>query len=67
MRYHGALCTPDKNHVKKRKIILVMLELGAMLLMIADRRAYIYRGDVGSGSGIPFTDKRDLMFFIKKK
>lgn len=44
MRYHGALCTPDKNHVKKAEIILVMLELGAMLLMIADRRAYIYRG-----------------------
>ena len=30
---------------KKRKLILMQLEINAMLLLIADRRAYIYRGD----------------------
>ena len=29
----------------KRKRILILLELSAMFLLIADRRAYIFRGD----------------------
>lgn len=30
---------------KQRRLILILLELSAMLLLVADRRAYIYRGD----------------------
>ena len=30
---------------KQRRLILMLLELSAMLLLVADRRAYIYRGD----------------------
>ena len=30
---------------KRRRLILMCLELGAMFLLIADRRAYIFRGD----------------------
>ena len=33
---------------EKRKLILMEIELSAMFLMIADRRAYIYRGDVSA-------------------
>ena len=33
---------------KKRKLALVMMEISAMLLMIFDRRAYIYRGNTSS-------------------
>ena len=33
---------------KKRRRILSLLELGAMMLLIADRYAYIYRGDVSA-------------------
>ena len=30
---------------KKRKLILMQLEIDAVFLLIADRRAYIFRGD----------------------
>ena len=33
---------------KKRKLILIQLELNAMFLLIADRRAYIFRGDTST-------------------
>ena len=33
---------------KKRKLILMQLEISAMFLLIADRRAYIFRGDVST-------------------
>ena len=32
----------------KRKVSLMLLELSAMFLVISDRRAYIYRGDVST-------------------
>ena len=34
-----------KTITKERKISLMLLEISAMLLLIADREAYIYRGD----------------------
>lgn len=33
---------------KKRKVALMLVEISAMLLMIFDRRAYIYRGDTST-------------------
>jgi len=33
---------------KKRKLILMQLEINAMFLLIADRRAYIFRGDTSA-------------------
>ena len=53
-----------KTMSKKRKIILVMLELGAMLLMIADRRAYIYRGDVSTMGWWMVRISNFLVFFL---
>ena len=32
----------------KRKVALMLLEISAMLLLISDRRAYIFRGDPNS-------------------
>lgn len=33
---------------KKRKVTLFLMEIGSMILLIADRFAYIYRGDVSA-------------------
>ena len=32
----------------KRKLVLMQIEFSAMLLMMSDRRAYIYRGDTST-------------------
>ena len=37
-----------KTLSEKRKLSIILLELGAMLLLIADRKAYTFRGDVST-------------------
>lgn len=37
-----------KSLSKKRKAILMAMELGAMFLLIFDRYAYIFRGDIST-------------------
>lgn len=49
---------------KKRKIVLILLELGAMFLLISDRRAYIYRGDVSSTGWWMVRISNFLVFFL---
>lgn len=49
---------------KNRKIILVLLELGAMFLMIADRRAYIFRGDVSTMGWWMVRISNFMVFFL---
>ncbi len=49
---------------KARKRILVLLELSAMLLLIADRRAYLYRGDVSTKGWWMVRISNFLVFFL---
>ncbi len=49
---------------KKRKAALMMLELSAMLMMISDRRAYIYRGDTSSLGWWMVRLSNFLVFFL---
>lgn len=42
---HGCFAGVTKSLSKRRKVAVVLIELGAMLLLIADRKAYIFRGD----------------------
>lgn len=49
---------------QKRKKVLVMLEISAMFLLIADRRAYIYRGDVSTKGWWMVRISNFLVFFL---
>lgn len=49
---------------KKRKLILMQLEINAMLLLIADRRAYIYRGDPSALGWWMVRISNFLVFFL---
>ena len=48
----------------KRKVSLMLLELSSMLLVISDRRAYIYRGDVSSLGWWMVRISNFLVFFL---
>ena len=48
----------------KRKVALMLLEISAMLLMISDRRAYIYRGDTSSLGWWMVRISNFLVFFL---
>ena len=48
----------------KRKLILMQLEICAMFLMIADRRAYIYRGDTSALGWWMVRVSNFLVFFL---
>ena len=48
----------------KRKTILILLELSAMFLLIADRRAYIYRGEVSDLAWWMVRISNFLVFFL---
>ena len=49
---------------KKRKRILMQLEIGAMILLIADRRAYIFRGDTSALGWWMVRISNFLVFFL---
>lgn len=49
---------------QKRKSILMRLELSAMFLLIADRRAYIYRGDPSTLGWWMVRISNFLVFFL---
>ena len=49
---------------RKRKKILITLELSAMFLLIADRRAYIYRGDPSTLAWWMVRISNFLVFFL---
>lgn len=49
---------------QKRKIILMQMELSAMFLLIADRRAYIYRGDASTLGWWMVRISNFLVFFL---
>ena len=49
---------------QKRKVALMLIELSAMLLLIADRRAYIYRGDVSALGWWMVRISNFLVFFL---
>ncbi len=49
---------------KKRRLILIQQELCAMFLMIADRRAYIYRGDTSTLGWWMVRISNFLVFFL---
>lgn len=49
---------------KKRKSSLMLMELSAMFLLIADRRAYIHRGDVSSLGWVMVRLSNFLVFFL---
>ena len=49
---------------RKRKLILIQLELCAMFLLIADRRAYIYRGDTSALGWWMVRVTNFLVFFL---
>lgn len=49
---------------KKRKEALMLLELSAMFLLIADRRAYIYRGDTSALGWWMVRISNFLVFFL---
>ena len=49
---------------EKRKLALMQIELSAMLLMISDRRAYIYRGDTSSLGWWMVRISNFLVFFL---
>ena len=42
----AVLTLMTKGIGRKRKVAMLMMEIGAMILLFADRLAYIYRGDV---------------------
>ena len=48
----------------KRKMTLMPLELSAMILLIADRRAYIYRGDPSTMGWWMVRISNFLVFFM---
>ena len=48
----------------KRKLALMLLEISAMFLMIADRRAYIYRGDTSTLGWWMVRVSNFLVFFL---
>ena len=49
---------------KKRKRILMALEISAMFLLISDRRAYIFRGDVSRLGWVMVRLSNFLVFFL---
>ena len=49
---------------KKRKLSLMMLEISAMLLVISDRRAYIFRGDPSQTGWWMVRISNFLVFFL---
>jgi len=49
---------------KKRKLILMQLELNAMFLLIADRQAYIFRGNVSALGWWMVRISNFLVFFL---
>ncbi|MBR3430542.1 MAG: hypothetical protein IKG87_10620 [Clostridia bacterium] len=49
---------------RKREKILITLELSAMFLLIADRRAYIYRGDPSTLAWWMVRISNFLVFFL---
>ena len=49
---------------RKRKLILLQLEINAMFLLIADRRAYIYRGDPSTFGWWMVRISNFLVFFL---
>ena len=49
---------------KKRKLILMQIEINAMFLLIADRRAYIYRGDTSALGWWMVRISNFLVFFL---
>lgn len=49
---------------EKRKLALMQIEFGAMLLMISDRSAYIYRGDPSSFGWWMVRISNFLVFFL---
>ena len=52
------------NTSVKRRIILFSLEMGAMLLLIADRYAYIYRGDLSELGFVMVRVSNFVVFFM---
>ena len=48
----------------KRKVALMLLEISAMLLLISDRRAYIFRGDPSSLGWVMVRLSNFLVFFL---
>ena len=49
---------------QKRKVALMLVELGAMFLVISDRRAYIYRGDTSTLGWWMVRISNFLVFFL---
>lgn len=49
---------------QKRKLILMQLEISAVFLLIADRRAYIYRGDASAFGWWMVRISNFLVFFL---
>ncbi len=49
---------------RRRKLILIQLEIYAMFLLIADRRAYIYRGDASALGWWMVRVSNFLVFFL---
>ena len=49
---------------QKRKVALMLVELGSMFLVISDRRAYIYRGDTSSLGWRMARISNFLVFFL---
>ncbi len=54
----------NKTMSKTRKKALILLELSAMFLLIADRRAYIYRGDPSTTGWWMVRISNFLVFFL---
>ncbi|MBR3502941.1 MAG: HD domain-containing protein [Clostridia bacterium] len=53
-----------KTMTKSRKLSLMLLEFSAMLLLISDRRAYIFRGDTSSLGWWMVRISNFLVFFL---
>ena len=49
---------------ENRKLILMQMELGAMFLLIADRKAYLYRGDTSKLGWWMVRISNFLVFFL---
>lgn len=49
---------------RRRKSILTLMELGAMLLLLSDRFAYLYRGDPGEFAYVMVRVSNGAVFFL---
>ena len=58
------LAVLTKSLTSKRRRILVCLELSAMFLLIFDRYAYLYRGDISSTGFVMVRLSNFLVFLL---